>query len=180
MHDRLRWDPEMVAFIMEQEKVAAAYPPVKVELPLGPHRRVNDLLGMRMATGGPEMAETTDRWIHATGRRIFCRVYRPVSNGVLPTLIYFHGGAFNGGTVNCSLYDGTRLCHGGDVVVVTVNHRLNTFGFLYLAEATPDPVYADSGNAGMLDLVLALSWIRTNIALFGGDASSITIFGQSA
>jgi acetyl esterase len=61
MRDWSRWDPEMAAFTVEQEKAAAAYPPVKV--PLGPHRRVNDLLGMRMAVGGPEMAETTDRWM---------------------------------------------------------------------------------------------------------------------
>lgn len=103
----------------------------------------------------------------------------PTKSSQRPVLVYFHGGAFNGGTVNCSLYDGTRLCERGDVVVVTVNHRLNAFGFLYLAESVPDSVYADSGNVGMLDLVLALNWIRTNIAAFGGDVSRITIFGQS-
>ena len=59
-------------------------PPVKVELPLAPHRRVNDLLGMRTAVGGPVMAETTDRWLDATGRRIFCRVFRPVTDRVDP------------------------------------------------------------------------------------------------
>ena len=63
-------------------------------------------------------------------------------------LFYIHGGAYNGGTVNSVLYDGTRLCKRGDVVVVTVNHRLNAFGFLYLAGITNDPAYADSGNAG--------------------------------
>jgi para-nitrobenzyl esterase len=103
----------------------------------------------------------------------------PAKSSQRPVLVYFHGGAFNGGTVNCSLYDGTRLCHRGDVVVVTVNHRLNAFGFLYLEQITADPVYAGSGNAGMLDLVLALNWIKTNIARFGGDPSRITIFGQS-
>lgn len=96
-----------------------------------------------------------------------------------PVLVYIHGGAFNGGTVNSVLYDGTRLCKRGDVVVVTVNHRLNAFGFLYLAEIAPHPAFADSGNAGMLDLVLALQWVKTNIGRFGGDASRVTIFGQS-
>lgn len=96
-----------------------------------------------------------------------------------PVLVYFHGGAFNGGTVNCALYDGTRLCQRGDAVVVTVNHRLNAFGFLYLARATSDPVYADSGNVGILDLVLALRWVKENIANFGGDPTRVTIFGQS-
>ncbi len=77
MADRSHWDPEMAAFTAEQEKAAAAYPPVKVELPLAPHRHVNDILGRRTAVGGPQMAETTDRWLDATGRRIFCRIYRP-------------------------------------------------------------------------------------------------------
>jgi para-nitrobenzyl esterase len=96
-----------------------------------------------------------------------------------PVLFYIHGGAYNGGTVNSVLYDGTRLCKRGDVVVVTVNHRLNAFGFLYLAGITSDPTYADSGNVGMLDLVLALRWVKDNIAEFGGDPNRVTIFGQS-
>jgi para-nitrobenzyl esterase len=96
-----------------------------------------------------------------------------------PVLFYIHGGAYNSGTVNSVLYDGTRLCKRGDVVVVTVNHRLNAFGYLYLAEATDDPAYADSGNVGQLDLVLALKWVRDNIANFGGDPERVTIFGQS-
>jgi para-nitrobenzyl esterase len=96
-----------------------------------------------------------------------------------PVLVYIHGGAYNGGTVNSLLYDGTRLAQRGDVVVVTVNHRLNAFGFLYLAGVTADPVYADSGNAGMLDLVLALKWVQDNIEQFGGDPRRVTVFGQS-
>lgn len=96
-----------------------------------------------------------------------------------PVLLYIHGGAYNSGTVNSVLYDGTRLCQRGDVVVVTVNHRLNAFGFLYLAGVTDDPVYADSGNVGMLDLVLAFRWVKENIAQFGGDPLRVTIFGQS-
>ncbi len=95
-----------------------------------------------------------------------------------PVLVYFHGGAYNGGSVNEELYDGVRLCRKGDVVVVTVNHRLNGFGFLYLAEIG-GAKYAESGNAGMLDLVLALRWVHDNIAEFGGDAGCVTIFGQS-
>jgi para-nitrobenzyl esterase len=96
-----------------------------------------------------------------------------------PVLLYIHGGAYNSGTVNSVLYDGTRLCRRGDVVVVTVNHRLNAFGFLYLGGLTNDPAYADSGNVGMLDLVLALRWVKENIAAFGGDPERVTIFGQS-
>jgi para-nitrobenzyl esterase len=95
-----------------------------------------------------------------------------------PVLFYIHGGAYTNGTVNCDLYDGNRLCHRGDVVVVTVNHRLNAFGYMYLAELGGKE-YADSGNAGMLDIVLALKWVQQNIAEFGGDASRVLIFGQS-
>jgi len=94
-----------------------------------------------------------------------------------PVLVYFHGGAYNNGTVNNDLYDGKRLVHRGDVVVVTVNHRLNAFGYLYLGDLAPE--YRDSGNAGQLDLVLALKWVRDNIAAFGGDPSRVLIFGQS-
>lgn len=94
-----------------------------------------------------------------------------------PVLVYFHGGAYNNGTVNSDLYDGKRLCHRGDVVVVTVNHRLNAFGYMYLGDLAAE--YAESGNAGQLDLVLALRWVKENIAEFGGDPSRVLIFGQS-
>jgi para-nitrobenzyl esterase len=94
-----------------------------------------------------------------------------------PVLVYFHGGAYNNGTVNSDLYDGKRLCHRGDVVVVTVNHRLNAFGYMYLGDLAPE--YVESGNAGQLDLVLLLKWVKENIAEFGGDAARVLIFGQS-
>ena len=104
---------------------------------------------------------------------------KPSPKPTRPVLVYIHGGAFNGGTVNSVLYDGSRLCKRGDAVVVTLNHRLNAFGFLYLAEITQDPAFVDSGNVGMLDLILALTWVKNNIARFGGDPSRVTIFGQS-
>jgi para-nitrobenzyl esterase len=95
-----------------------------------------------------------------------------------PVLVYFHGGAYSNGSVNEDLYDGVHLCQRGDVVVVTVNHRLNGFGYLYLAEIG-GPEFAESGNVGQLDLVLALQWVRDNIKEFGGDPGCVTIFGQS-
>ena len=94
-----------------------------------------------------------------------------------PVLLYIHGGAYNNGTVNSDLYDGRRLCQRGDVVVVTVNHRLNAFGYLYLGDLAPE--YKESGNAGQLDLVLALKWVKENAAEFGGDPTRVLIFGQS-
>ncbi len=99
--------------------------------------------------------------------------------GRRPVMFYIHGGAYNGGSGGSPLYDGTRLAKRGDVVVVTVNHRLNAFGYLYLARLFNDPSVADSGNVGQMDLVLALRWVRDNIAAFGGDPDRVMLFGQS-
>jgi para-nitrobenzyl esterase len=96
-----------------------------------------------------------------------------------PVLFYIHGGGFAGGSGNNVLYDGVHMAQRGDVVVVTVNHRLNAFGYLYLAGLSESPDLADAGNVGQLDLVLALEWVRDNIAEFGGDPSRVLIYGQS-
>ena len=98
-------------------------------------------------------------------------------NAKRPVMVWFHGGAYSGGTSNEIETDGERLSRGGDVVVVTVNHRLNAFGYLHLAEF--DSTLAESGNVGQLDLILALEWVRDNIAEFGGDRANVTIFGHS-
>jgi para-nitrobenzyl esterase len=99
-------------------------------------------------------------------------------DGKRPVMVWFHGGGFGAGSGSNHVYDGTTLCRRGDAVVVSINHRLNAFGYLYLAELG-GPEFADSGNAGMLDLVLALQWVRDNAAAFGGDPSNVTIFGES-
>ena len=75
-------------------------------------------------------------------------------------------------------YDGTNLAAKHDVVVVSVNHRLNAFGFLFLGEMVGEK-YADSGNVGMLDIVLALRWVHDNIEQLGGNPANVTIFGES-
>jgi para-nitrobenzyl esterase len=96
-----------------------------------------------------------------------------------PVMFYIHGGAYNTGSGASPWYDGTKLAKRGDVVVVTVNHRLNAFGYLYLPRLFDDASVADSGNAGQMDLVLALRWVRDNIAAFGGDPGNVMLFGQS-
>jgi para-nitrobenzyl esterase len=96
-----------------------------------------------------------------------------------PVLVYIHGGAYSSGSGSSPLYDGRHLVERGEVVVVTLNHRLNAFGYLYLDRVLRRPDLADSGNAGQLDLVLALSWVRDNIVEFGGDPGCVTVFGQS-
>ncbi len=98
--------------------------------------------------------------------------------GKRPVMVYFHGGEFSSGSGSSPVYDGTRLCHRGDVVVVTVNHRLNVFGHLYLARVGGSK-YASSGNVGILDLVQALTWVRDHAELIGGDPQRVMVFGQS-
>jgi para-nitrobenzyl esterase len=92
-------------------------------------------------------------------------------------MLYIHGGAYMTGSGSSPLIDGARLAARGDVVVVTVNHRLGPFGYSYLNRLIPG--FEDGGNAGMLDLVLALRWVRDNIAAFGGDPGRVMLFGQS-
>src|SRR6202167_5232071 len=94
-----------------------------------------------------------------------------------PVLFWCHGGAFISGSGDSPWYDGANLCRKGDVVVMTINHRLGAFGYLHLGELGEE--FAASGNAGMLDIVAALQWVRDNIAAFGGDAGNVTIFGES-
>ena len=95
-----------------------------------------------------------------------------------PVMVWLHGGGFFVGSGSGAWYDGTNLSRRGDVVVLTVNHRLGTLGFLHLADLAGES-YAASGNVGMLDLVLALEWVRDNIEAFGGDPNRVTIFGES-
>jgi para-nitrobenzyl esterase len=94
-----------------------------------------------------------------------------------PVMVWFHGGGFRSGNGSSNAYDGVRLAQRGDVVVVTVNHRLNYFGYMYLGEYGDR--FADSGNAGILDLVASLEWVRDNIGEFGGDPENVLIFGES-
>ena len=110
---------------------------------------------------------------------LFLNVWTPGlrDGGRRPVMVYIHGGAYSTGSGSVALYDGVRLARRGDVVVVSLNHRLNAFGYAYLARLVPE--LADSGNAGQLDLVLALQWVRDNIAEFGGDPGKVMVFGQS-
>lgn len=98
---------------------------------------------------------------------------RQLGKGKRPVMVWLHGGGFAYGSAGWPMYDGANLARDHDVVVVSINHRLNVFGYLNLPEV------AGSGNAGMLDIVAALEWVRDNIALFGGDPRNVTIFGES-
>ncbi|WP_199555528.1 carboxylesterase/lipase family protein [Sandaracinobacteroides hominis] len=109
---------------------------------------------------------------------LFLNLWTPSADAARrPVLVYFHGGAYSGGTVAEAQVEGAQLASRGDVVVVTVNHRLNALGYLYLARL--DPRFPTSGNNGQLDLILALQWVQSNISAFGGDPANVTVFGQS-
>jgi para-nitrobenzyl esterase len=99
--------------------------------------------------------------------------------GKRAVLVSFHGGGFATGSGNGPQYDGTQLARLADVVVVTVNHRLASLGYLHLADLGAPPEFAHAGVVGMLDLVASLEWVRDNIENFGGDPSKVMIFGQS-
>ena len=110
---------------------------------------------------------------------LFLNVWTPdTDDKKRPVMVWLHGGGYAYGSGAWPVYDGARLANKGDVVVVTVNHRLNVFGYLHLPEVAGE-AYAHSGNAGMLDIVLALEWVRDNALAFGGDPKNVTIMGES-
>ena len=109
---------------------------------------------------------------------LFLNVWTPALDAEKrPVMVWLHGGGFTSGSGSSNAYDGVRLVNRGDVVVVSVNHRLNVFGYTHL-----DPYgeeFEGSGNAGMMDLVAALEWVRDNISAFGGNPDNVLIFGES-
>jgi para-nitrobenzyl esterase len=95
-----------------------------------------------------------------------------------PVMVWLHGRGFMAGAGSEAWYDGDRLALRGDAVVITLNHRLSVFGYLQLGDTLGDE-FSGSGVAGMLDVVLALRWVRANAEAFGGDPNNVTVFGES-
>ena len=130
----------------------------------------------------PQPAERPEGWDAETEEDedcLYLNVWTPgVDGGRRPVMVWFHGGGFSTGSGSWPLYDGAALARRGEVVVVTVNHRLGVLGYLHLA-ALGGPEFATSGNAGMLDLVSSLEWVRDNVGSLGGDPANVTIFGES-
>lgn len=140
------------------------------QVPVEPSNQYAKLLGFDLIPGFGGLGEDC----------LNLNIWSPgLDAGKRPVLISFHGGGFVIGSSSPSLYDGAQLSKLGDVVVVTVNHRLGLFGYLDLDGAGPPSRFAAAGSAGLLDLVAALEWVRDNIAAFGGDPGCVTIFGQS-
>ncbi|PPU44611.1 carboxylesterase [Xanthomonas arboricola] len=143
-------------------------------VPETPWQGVRDASAFGAAAPQPKASEPTSEDC------LFLNVWTPGlrDGGKRPILFYIHGGGYTTGSGSDPLYDGVRLCKRGDVVVITVNHRLNLFGYLSLAQLG-DAGFADSGNAGQLDLIQALQWVRQHAGEFGGNAGNVTVFGQS-
>jgi para-nitrobenzyl esterase len=111
---------------------------------------------------------------------LFLNVWTPACDGAKrPVMVWIHGGAFSTGAGSIGLYSGKNLATVGDVVVVTINYRLSSLGFLRLADITKGRIRS-TGAEGIADQIAALGWVRDNIAAFGGDPANVTIFGESA
>ena len=111
---------------------------------------------------------------------LYLNVWRPAQAGSFPVMVWIHGGGYAGGTGASPMYAGDRLALAGDLVIVTINYRLNVFGFLATEQLAQEDPHGSAGNYGSLDQVAALQWVHDNIANFGGDPKQVTIFGESA
>jgi para-nitrobenzyl esterase len=128
-------------------------------------------LGMLFTRPNPQPKQSEDCLV--------LNVWTPaIDSAKRPVMVWLHGGGFAVGSASNPAYDGARLAAGENVVVVSINHRLNVFGYLYLGGIAGD-AFAQSGNVGMLDIVAALRWVRDNIGEFGGDPGNVTLFGES-
>ena len=134
---------------------------------VSPHGEIPEVRATIPATGMSEDCLRLNVWSNGLGR-----------NDKRPVMLWLHGGGFTSGNGSYTIYDGTNLAKKRDVVAVTINHRLNSFGFLNLA-GIGGAKYEHASNVGMLDAIAALQWVHDNIANFGGDPNNVTIFGQS-
>ncbi len=146
--------------------------------PSCPQMTVSQMLGVPMADE-IEQSMGVHNWERVTGENcLVLNVFTPADHdgATLPVLVWLHGGGWSTGSASWPLYEFDNLARRG-AVVVSVNHRIGILGFLDVSALGEE--YADSGIAGMLDVVAALEWIRDNIAGFGGDPGNVTVFGES-
>jgi len=147
---------------------ATAYGNYAPQLPADRRRAYADLIAYDLQPGGMgEDCLVLNLWTPS-----------PAKGAKRPVLVHLHGGGFYAGSGNSPQFDGEMMARFGDVVFITINHRLGAFGYLNLAEIGGER-YAQSGAVGMLDIVAALRWVRENAESFGGDPSRVLVFGQS-
>ncbi len=155
----------MAQFQREGEEYAKNFPPVRVAIPLDPHRAVNELLAMRIATGGPAMAETIDRWVAARGRRILCRVHRPRTDRLLPVLMYFHGGGWVWSSIDTHDRLAREYASAGGVAVVSVDYALS-----------PEAKFPQA----LEECAAVTRYVSAHGAEWGLDPSALFVGGDSA
>jgi len=111
---------------------------------------------------------------------LFLNIWTPgLDSAKRPVMVWIHGGAFTMGSSSDAMYESDKLLKRGNIVLVSINYRLGMLGFLRLKDVTGGKIPA-TGNEGLLDQVMALKWVKDNIAAFGGDPKNITVFGESA
>jgi para-nitrobenzyl esterase len=138
------------------------------QCPQLPGFKTPELQLMQNLAGGPSSEDC-----------LVLNVWTPgTDNAKRPVMFWLHGGGFQFGSGGQPFFDGANLARRGDVVLITINHRLGCLGYLHLGDVG-GPEYAKSGNVGMLDAVAALEWVRDNIERFGGDPRNVMIFGES-
>ena len=169
-------NPDVIAF----RGIPFAAPPVG-DLRWRPPAPVVSWTGTRAATDtGPICVQNGGQNVAQDEDCLFLNVWAPRETTELrPVLFWIHGGGYTGGSGSSAIYDGTALA-GDGAVVVTINYRLNVFGFLAHPALSNESPHDASGNYGLLDMVAALEWVRDNIETFGGDPGRVMIFGESA
>ena len=159
----LRWKPPQPVVAWDGVRDATAFAPICMQT--GP-------AFARAPTAAEDDPESEDC--------LFLNIWAPREiREPLPVMVWIHGGGFFNGAGSLPLYDGARLAENG-VVLVSINYRLNVFGFFAHPALSAESPHGASGNYGLLDMVAALEWVRDNIAAFGGDPGRVTIFGESA
>jgi para-nitrobenzyl esterase len=164
--------------------VPFARPPVgdlRFAPPRPPAPWAGALRATRFGAAAPQEQSTVGFGIEETSEDcLTLNVWTPgLDDARRPVMVWIHGGAFVFGGASQPIYDGARLARRGDVVVVTVQYRLGALGFLYLRDILGGD-FDCGANLGLLDQLLALTWVRDNIEAFGGDPANVTIFGESA
>lgn len=159
------WDPEMLASHQAYLEAAARLPPIVLARPFDPQRAINDALAMTMAEGGPAMAETTERWVSGRGRRILCRVHKPVAAERLPVLVYFHGGGWVWSSIDTHDRLTREYAAGAGCAVVSVDYALS-----------PEAVFPQA----LEECAAVVRWIGAHGAEWGLDPGRIVLGGDSA